>query len=440
MERLALDLTPMQRLGLVDAVANIAAGRLSAEAYQEACLGRACRLEPRIQAFAHLALQPNLSPGPLAGIPVAIKDVIDTTDMPTAYGSAIFAGRRPERDAAIVGRIRTLGGAILGKTVTTEFAWRHPGPTRNPWNLAHSPGGSSSGSAAAVAAGIVPLAIGTQTLGSVIRPAAFCGVVGLKPSYGLLSREGVHPIATTLDHVGLFTRSVLDAAYALKALVQEDAPRAWPRPIDAEFDLLDERPLRLAMLRTTHWDRTDGEQQRLMADIVEVLRVAGAEIEEVVLSPALDRMWELARTILATEAAEVYRPLVAAWGDRISSPMRSLVAEAEAISHERYDEALSDRLSLQFIFASETKEFDAVVTPPAIGAAPVGLDDTGDPSFCLPWSFLGVPAVTIPVRLTSAGLPLGIQLVAQHGADARLLKVARWCEQIARHDAAPPLD
>lgn len=431
----------MHRLGLLDALRALRAGTLDPAAYREACLDRARSWEPRLHAFAHLDAAAAVdAPGaPLAGIPVAIKDIVATRDMPTTNGSPIHAGDVPRADAEVVARLRALGATIFGKTVSTEFAFRHPGPTRNPWNPGHTPGGSSSGSAAAVAAGIVPLALGTQTMGSVIRPAAFCGVVGFKPSYGAIPRTGVHPLAGSLDHVGFFTRAVADAAYALSLLAAaSDAdPHGLPLPpfrvgteadLDIDLDLDLGRPPRLALMRTSRWSEVEGAQQDLLLATAERLRMAGAVVVETEWPQAFDALWTIAAVILAAEASATFGPLRDRWPTLVSEPLAGLIAEGRAVPAPDYVAALRRQRDLRAGLGRVLDGFDAVLTVPAPGAAPEGLASTGDPGFNVPWTCLGAPALTLPVGFADSGLPLGIQLCADYRQDLRLLRVGRWCE------------
>src|SRR6202795_5259261 len=255
-----------------------------ADQYAATCLEQAKAAEDRLKAFEYLPRDVARRPGPLSGIPVAIKDIIATSDMPTTNGSPVYRDHVPERDARVVERLRNLGATIFGKTVSTEFAWRHPGPTVNPWNQKHTPGGSSSGSAAAVAAGIVPLALGTQTLGSIIRPAAFNGIVGLKPSFGAIPRTGVHPLSPSLDHVGFFARRVDDVALALSLLSASSDGDPHGRPIPAFQVDTDQglQPLdrpRLGIVRFDKWSKAEPEQQQLFDATVTTLRDAGAIVQ-----------------------------------------------------------------------------------------------------------------------------------------------------------------
>jgi Asp-tRNA(Asn)/Glu-tRNA(Gln) amidotransferase A subunit family amidase len=423
-------------LGLRQACRLLRAGRLEAREYLETCARRADAVEPWLHAFVY---RPETltagAGGPLAGIPVAVKDLIDTRDMPTCCGSAAFADRVPLRDAAIVTRLRELGAVIFGKTVTTEFAWREPGPTVNPHNPAHTPGGSSSGSAAAVAAGIAPLAIGSQTLGSIIRPAAFCGVVGFKASFGAVPRGGVQPLAGSLDHVGFFTREVDDAAWAFDLLRRRapgDEPGALclpPSGVDAERGLEPLPNPRFAVVQAPYRERLTPGQISAFDAALEKLRAAGATVEEADLPPEFWRGLDDSTTLLQAESAQIYGDLVEKFPARTSGHLKELVAEGRAIPAVRYIDALRRQTEWRARFADELAGFDALLTSPAPGAAPEGLASTGDPIFCALWTFLGVPALTLPIAREPNGLPLGIQLVGFYAQDTRLLRTAKWAEQ-----------
>ena len=429
----------LHALGLVQACRALAARRIPRPDYAGALHDRARTLDYGIQAFRSLAPAPGafgLEPfgtGPLSGIPVAVKDLIDTADLPTAYGSPIHADHVPDCDAWIVSRLKDCGAWVLGKTVTTEFAWSHPGPTRNPWNRAHTPGGSSSGSAAAVAAGFAPLGLGTQTFGSVIRPAAFCGVVGLKPSFGAIPRTGVHPLSGSLDHVGLFTRCVADAAFALSLVLGQDdgdpgSRRSPPFGFDLEAGLASLSPPRLALVRTSAWREADPEQRDLVEAAAWRFASAGAAIEEVVLPDAFEGAGAAARTILAAEAQVVLASVAASHPTLVSSALAELVAEGAAVTAASYIGALDLQRTLRQNFAAAIGPADAILTLPAAGAAPKGLGHTGDPRFCVAWTFIGGPALSLPAGETSDGLPLGLQLVGAYRQDKRLLRAGAWCE------------
>ena len=417
----------MSSPGLLQALRGFRDGSLDPHGHLGDRLRLADACDPWLHAFAHRpATLPAPGAGPLGGIPVGVKDIIATADMPTTNGSPLFRGHRPAHDAAVVQRLRELGGIVFGKTVTTEFAWRHPGPTVNPFGRGHTPGGSSSGSAAAVAAGIVPLALGTQTVGSIIRPAAFCGIVGLKPSFGSIPIEGVHAFAPSLDHLGLFARSVDDVAYALGLLAarEDDPPGAVLPP-------------RLLLLRTSRWQTVAGEQQAVLERSARAFADAGATVEDMTLPEPFEAVWRLLRVVLATEAARGYGDMVDEFPDRTSIALQQIVAEGRAVPPDVYDEARAAQDALRAMLDTILQGFDALLMVPAPGEAPLGLDDTGDATFCAPWSFTGTPAITLPAGWSRNGLPLGLQLAGRWRDDAALLRVANWAEQVLRWRGRP---
>ena len=422
--------------------ADLAAGKVTALAVTDAYLARIEADEPRVQAFAHLdpgharaqaqALddrkRAGLPLGPLHGVPVAVKDIVDTAAYPTENGSVLHAGRRPLQDAAIVGRLAVAGAVLLGKTVTTEFACFTPGKTRNPHDSGRTPGGSSSGSAAAVAAGLAPLAIGSQTNGSVIRPASFCGVFGYKPTYGLIPRTGVLTTSATLDHVGVFARSVEDIALLAEALIGFDpgdsATRPLPPPALRQVAMAPPpvQP-RLAFVRGPTWDEAEPATCEAFAELADAL---GGRLTDVALPKPFAAAVPVHRTSWTSELAF---HLAAEYGrgrDRLSERLRELIEAGRATPAPDYQRALTTRCSLQAALDPLFHEFDAVVTPAAPSEAPEGLDATGSPAFCTLWSLTGSPAVSLPILRGPAGLPLGVQLVGAMGDDARLLRTARW--------------
>jgi Asp-tRNA(Asn)/Glu-tRNA(Gln) amidotransferase A subunit family amidase len=414
-----------------------------ADQYAATCLEQAKAAEDRLKAFEYLPQDVARRPGPLSGVPVAIKDIIATSDMPTTNGSPIYRDHVPERDAWVVERLRNLGATIFGKTVSTEFAWRHPGPTVNPWNPAHTPGGSSSGSAAAVAAGIVPLALGTQTLGSVIRPAAFNGVVGFKPSFGAIPRTGVHPLSPSLDHVGLFARRVDDVAFALSLLAGSDDSDPHGRPLPAfEIDVEQgvpplQRP-RLGIVRFENCSKAEPEQQQLFGAAITKSRDAGAVLEEIELG-VLDRTnWNAINTILASEAALIFEGHVERFPNRTSDHLKSLVQTGKTHSASEYLAAKALQEKQRSAFATQISGFDAILTLPAFGEAPEGLSFTGNAEFCAPWTLLGVPALTLPAGFGKHGLPLGLQIVGAYRQDERTLRAAKWIESLLGFDPGIP--
>jgi Asp-tRNA(Asn)/Glu-tRNA(Gln) amidotransferase A subunit family amidase len=421
-----------------EAAAEIVRGAISAEDYARACLERIDAVDGEIKAFVHLDRDHVLAQaralddrraqgwptGSLHGIPIAIKDIIDTADYPTELGSPLAVGRRPWSDATVVAKLRAAGAVIIGKSVTTEFAYYHPGPTRNPHDHARTPGGSSSGSAAAVAARMVPLALGTQTNGSVIRPAAFCGVFAVKPSHGLVSRAGVLPLSRTLDHVGAFARSLPDLALILDVIAGHDPADPDTKPFAApDFRAVQsqKRPLppRFAFVRTPVWDKADAETKMAFEELVTAL---GSSVAAVDLSPSLAEAWETHRTIMATEMAHNLAPFNAR--GESSEVMRKLLSHGRSVGAVDYLGALAKAPRYAASLADIFDKYDAVLTPAAPGVAPKGLSATGDPVFCTVWTLTGLPALSLPLLAGEGGLPLGAQLVGASGHDGRLLRTA----------------
>jgi Asp-tRNA(Asn)/Glu-tRNA(Gln) amidotransferase A subunit family amidase len=437
-----MDASQLNWLSACDATRAIADGALSAEQLVEACLARITDADPAIGAWAYLDPEHaraqaraadaqrarGEATGPLHGIPVGIKDIFDTGDMPTEDGTVLHAGRAPAADAAAVAMLRAAGAVVMGKTVTTELATYSPGKTRNPHNPAHTPGGSSSGSAAAVAAGMVPLALGTQTNGSVIRPAAFCGVYGFKPTHGLIPRSGVLKLSRTLDHVGVFARSIEDVALISESLVGYDPadpdtrPRARPpfRRVATEDPPL---PPVLAFTQTPLWERTDEDLREAFAELVAHL---GDRVFELDLPGTTAQGLDWHRCIMEAEMAA---NLDAEWTqgrDRLSDSLRGQLERGRGVSALNYQQALARIPMINAGFEEIFERCDAILTPSAPGTAPAGLDATGDPSFCTLWTLAGMPSITLPLMQGSNGLPLGVQLVGPRGGDARLLRTARW--------------
>jgi Asp-tRNA(Asn)/Glu-tRNA(Gln) amidotransferase A subunit family amidase len=430
----------------VDAAQQIRDGSLTSEELVQACLERIRSLEPKVQAWTFLDEEHALAQaraaderkrsgepiGPLHGVPVGLKDIIDTADMPTENGTVLHKGRTPRHDATVVTLLRAAGAVILGKTVTTECAYFTPGKTRNPHNPEHTPGGSSSGSAAAVAAGMVPLALGSQTAGSVIRPAAFCGAYGFKPTHGLIPRHGILQLSRTLDHVGLFARSVEDLALLLEELqgYDERDPDTRPRArISFQGISREEPPIEpmLAFVKTPHWERADADTKEAFKELTETL---GDRVEEIELFPSATEAWDWHRTIMEAEMAANLEPLWLAGKEKLSDRLRALIERGREVRAIDYQRALRriapvvesfDELFMQ--------RYDAILTPPALGTAPKGLGSTGDPVFCSLWTLLGMPAITLPLMQGSNGLPLGVQLIGRKYYDARLLRTARWLEK-----------
>jgi Asp-tRNA(Asn)/Glu-tRNA(Gln) amidotransferase A subunit family amidase len=439
----------LEALSASQAARAIRDGEISSEDLVQACLTRIRATEPQVQAWQvldeqHVLTQARardqdrregLQCGPLHGVPVGIKDIIDTADMPTEDGTVLHAGRIPDGDATVVASLRAAGAVIMGKTVTTELATYTPGKTRNPHNFERTPGGSSSGSAAAVAAGMVPFAIGTQTNGSVIRPAAFCGVYGFKPTHGLIPRHGILKLSRTLDTVGVFARSLEDIALVTQELVGHDErdPDTRPRAkMPFVATLAQDPPLTpsLALVRTPLWDRTSPDTREAFAELAEVL---GADCVEYPLPESLGQAWDWMRTI---QEAEMAFHLDVEWErgrDRLSEALRSQLARGREIRSIDHQKALARVSQIIDGFDELFARHDAILTPSAPGTAPTA-DTTGDPSFCSLWSLCGMPACNLPLMAGADGLPLGLQLVGRRGADAKLLRTARWL--VGRVEAA----
>lgn len=428
------------RLGARELAQGVAQRRYTCAEIMRAHLARCLEREPAIEAWAHFdaeramqaaeAADARLASGAparaLEGVPVAVKDIIDVEGMPTRMGSPIMARNVARASAECVAQLEAAGAIVVGKTVTTEFAYYTPGKTRNPWNVAHTPGGSSSGSAAAVAAGMVAGALGTQTNGSVIRPAAFCGVVGYKPSHGSVSNHGTLDPWPSVDHTGVLARTVADAAVLAHAIAGPGAaiPAELPQP----------GATKLAAVRSPVWKDAGPAQQQAFARAIDRLRAAGATVTEQELPAAFDQAHATMRTIMAYGAHAHFGRLRGEHGADMSAQLRALIDEGAAISEDTFQAALRLQDGLRAAFAGYVAAYDAVVTPPAPGEAPATLEQTGSPAFCTIWSLLGVPAVTVPAELGPAGLPLGLQVTAAYRADAAALAAAAWCERVLAFD------
>jgi Asp-tRNA(Asn)/Glu-tRNA(Gln) amidotransferase A subunit family amidase len=440
-----------ERLGAVAAARQIREGKISAEELTRACLARIEAREPEVQAWAFLDPEHALRQaraadewrkrgrplGPLHGLPVGVKDIIDTADMPTENGTVLHAGRRPRQDATLVSLLRAAGAVILGKTVTTELAVYAPNKTRNPHNLEHTPGGSSSGSAAAVADGMVPLAIGTQTNGSVIRPASFCGVYGFKPSHGLIPRTGVLVQSPPLDTVGVMAANLQDLALLAEPLMAFDAKDSASRPC-ARPNLLDSLseappvPPKLAFVRSPVWDQAEEDAKAGFAELVEAL---ADQVEDVELPSAFQDAIELHRSVMEADLAKSFAREYERGRDRLSARLREMIERGQEIRAVDYNRAVQRIAALNAALAEVFGTYDAILTPAAPGEAPKGLGSTGSPIFCTIWTFCGTPAVTLPLLTGASGLPIGVQLVGEKGDDARLLRTARWLIETVRRSA-----
>jgi amidase len=403
-------------IGAAEAIARLERKELSAEQLVRDCLARIEEREPVVQAWEALDVDGALREArridrlrekpPLCGLPVGVKDLIDTRDLPTGYGSAIHRGHRPAADAECVRRLREAGAIVLGKTVTTEFAVYSPGKTRNPRDPSRTPGGSSSGSAAAVADGMVPVALGSQTAASVVRPASFCGVIGFKPTHGLIPLDGVLPLAPSLDTLGFFVHEIEDAVPMLEVLCD--------RP---SLKIGEGRP-RLGFVRTEAWPRAALETQRAVEEAAG--RLGAKEIE---LGPAFTGLVDAQIAIMGAEANESLRGEPQA---QLSPRLRQFLEEGAGISPERLRAARARAERARGEIDEILRRVEALVTPATVGEAPVGLDSTGDPLFSRIWTLLGTPCLSLPVLEGPAGLPLGLQVVGRRGGEGRLLAAAAW--------------
>lgn len=421
--------TPLHQLHAWQAAALLARRELTAVDLVRACLDRIAEREPEVRAFVQLGADAALARareldagavrGLLHGLPFGVKDLFDTFDLPTGYGSPIYAGQQPPADAAAVALCREAGAVLLGKTVTTELANMFPGVTRNPHKLGHTPGGSSSGSAAGVADGMLPLALGTQTAGSLIRPAAFCGVVGYKPTHNRVPKAGVKSLSETLDTVGGFARSVRDVAL-LGAVLTGDARLADPAAFEQTA------APRIGWCQTPEWAQADADTQHAWAQAEKLLGGHGAALT---LPDGLTGLVAVQKAVQAFETARSLSHERLHHRDQLSAPLQALIADGLAISGERHalnlQTTASARQQAQALFGS----FDVILAPSSIGEAPAGLDGTGDPLFCRSWTLLGLPCVHLPFARGSKGLPVGLQLVGAYGDDHRLLAAAHWVHQ-----------
>jgi len=417
----------LNKLSATEAAARIAAGTLKSEGLVESCLERIGQREADVQAWA--AVDPALALAQarardkeprrtrLHGIPVGVKDVFDTADLPTEYGSPIYRGNRSTCDSACVAQVRELGGVILGKTVTTEFATRFPGKTRNPHNLKHTPGGSSQGSAAAVADWMVPLAFGTQTTSSVIRPAAYCGVVGYKPSFGLVNRAGLKTLSDSFDHVGTLTRTVPDAA-----LIVEELSGG---PVTS-FDAVTRMKPRIGFCRTPYWSQADQPTREALEQAVPRLERAGARVRAVDLDGEFARLVEVQISI---STYEMFRALAyerTRFPELISETLMGRLLGGGRVTRAQYEEAQAIAQRCRARLADIHRDYDALLSPSAMGEAPEGLESTGEPTFGASWTVLHCPAVSVPVFKGPRGLPIGAQITGPFGKDGQALLCAEW--------------
>jgi aspartyl-tRNA(Asn)/glutamyl-tRNA(Gln) amidotransferase subunit A len=442
-------------LSVVEAVAAIRGGRLSAQGLVEACLGRIDAAEEDIQAWItvdragaletarHLDAEARAGRfrGPLHGVPVGLKDIIHAAGLKTTAGARGFADTVPREDAPCVARLRAAGAVILGKLQTTEFAFGDPAVTRNPWHPARTPGGSSAGSAAAVAARMVPAALGSQTVGSVLRPAAFCGVVGLKPTYGRVSRRGVLPLSWSLDHVGVFARTIADVAVLVSVLAQHDpldpGSAALPPPaLDAVVAGSPARAPRLGVIGAPFLDRATPEARAHLDGVARTLETRGARVEPVTLPKLMASVGPAVIAVSRAEVGAIHADGHRRHADEYRPRIRGGIELGQCIPADLYLRAQRIRRQARRDLAPLLARYDALVMPSALGPAP-DRSTTGDPSFNGPWTGLGVPAVSLPTGLAPDGLPLGTQLIGAPFEEARLLGAARWVEAAIGFAGAP---
>ena len=411
----------------------------------ETYLARLEQREPVLRAWTSLALAsvrdqaascdqqlrgclPNelLIEQPLFGIPVGIKDIFATINMPTGWGFSLYNGRHLSEDADVVSRLKTSGAIILGKTVTTELATAAAGPTGNPHNLDYSPGGSSSGSAAAVADGMVPIAIGSQTMGSILRPAAYCGIFGFKPSFGLISRTGMMSVSVDLDHVGIFATCLDDIRLVFEQLLDQAAL------LKSQKDIIPSRlihPPRIAWVKTPHWNLVEPMAQNRLQQIVDVVSQAGATVSSVELPVSCKDYWNTIQTLCAYGLYKHHGELLKKHAPLCSTNLKAWMLRGQQIGSSEYANALRKQKQYRADIDAILSYYDVVLTPVTSGPAPMGREKTGSPMFCSLWTLCGLPALSLPVGKTSNGLPLGCQLVGQRNDDRQFLNIAQYCWQ-----------
>jgi Asp-tRNA(Asn)/Glu-tRNA(Gln) amidotransferase A subunit family amidase len=432
-------------LSATEALTAMASGELTSEQLVRDCIARIAARDRDVEAWAHFDPEAAMSAaqscdaarrsgaplGLLAGIPVAIKDVIDTVDFPTENGTPVFAGRRPASDASVVAQLKAAGAIIFGKTVTTELAFFGPGKTKNPHDPSRTPGGSSSGSAAAVADFQVPLALGTQTAGSLIRPASYCGVIGFKPTFGAISRTGVLPQSAPLDTIGGYARSVSDIALLCDAMSAYDKTdpdmTAGPRRslLSQVRDAVTRAP-RIAFVKSPAWPNADADARSAYENFASEFG-SGAEIVEVALPSEFDGSLRLQQIVQFSDIAKNYGPIADAHPDRVSSKLKEIIAEGRTFSKADYAAARAEADPLYERLVNTLQSYDVIMTPAAPGIALQGLGATGSPMFNALWTYLGMPCISLPL-LSVEAMPLGVQLVGRRGEDGHLLRVANWLD------------
>jgi Asp-tRNA(Asn)/Glu-tRNA(Gln) amidotransferase A subunit family amidase len=442
-------------LSIVELAAAIRRGELRAVDVLDECLARIDELDRLIHAWVHVDIEGahraaaeidsralRDDPRPLLGVPIGIKDIIDVAGLPTLVGSVLRTGHVAERDATVVAKLRAAGAVIIGKTVTTEWACFDAPPTRNPWSRSHSPGGSSSGSAAAVAARMCHAAIGTQTGGSILRPAAYCGIAGLKPTLGRVSRTGVLPVSENLDHVGPMAKSVIGLAHMLQAIAGYDERDPYSVDEDGKdftSELARERPPRVGLIEEFYTLNSSEEISEATETALEKLRAAGAQVVSIVLPESFAEVIEMHARVMAAEISDVHKQAYAENPEAFGPSVRTLIESGLAMSQDEYRQALDRRDAFAMEMAAAFGDVDVLLTPTTDTTAPDDLGTTGRSLFQAPWSFAGLPAATIPCGLAKDGLPAGVQLIAREFEEARLLGAAAWCERVFDFRAMPPL-
>jgi Asp-tRNA(Asn)/Glu-tRNA(Gln) amidotransferase A subunit family amidase len=416
----------LNTLSATEIAAGVAAGTFTAEAVTQACLDHIATREDIVGAWEFLdpelalvqarSVDETAEKGPMAGVPVGVKDIIDTHDMPTGMGSPIYDGHRPAADASCVAQMRAAGAVILGKTVTCEFAGLTPRKTANPHDPARTPGGSSSGSAAAVADKMIPVAFGTQTGGSVLRPSSYCGIIGYKPSFDTFSLTGVYPAAESLDTLGLHARSLDDIELMTSALLM--------RPHVPVPDM--QRAPVVGLCKTTMWDAAQPESREAVETASAAMKAAGAQVRDFELPEEFDWLGELRGIINGRERAVVMADEWARNRDRLSDQMQKTIQDGLDLDHADYVDAMYLMETCRVRTTQAFEGCDVLLTPAVDGEAPIGLDGTGSPRFQALWTMLHTPTITLPTHTGPNGMPVGIQLVAPYRADRSLMAIARW--------------
>ena len=443
-------------LTAVEAAKQIKSRDLSPVELVESLLSQYDSLEPSLNAWVYLdrkalladaqqkqeELEKGVNVGPLHGVPIGLKDIYYTAGIPTTACSKVYEGFVPEYDATTVTLLKNAGAIMMGKTVTTEFACMDPSPTKNPWNPAHTPGGSSSGSAVAVATRMCPAALGSQTVGSVLRPASYNGVVGFKPTFGRVSRYGVIPVSWSLDHVGWMARSVEDAALLMQVMAVADPnePITVGLPADDFMaGLASPSAPRIGLIRRFFYDNSDEETRKHTDGIVNQLSRAGATIEEIPLPDSIDTAMEDQRTIMAVEGAAFHQPMYERQSQDYQPKLREMLRQGLATDGQTYSRALERRQQFTAEMQALAGKADVLLTPSTPTPALPDITNTGNTMFQGPWTSCGLPVITIPSGLAASGLPFGVQLASAPFSEPKLLAAARWCENVLGVELSPPM-